>query len=64
MGIQQQRGISRKWYLQLDPPTEEDNRSCQKRILDEVTQRLKESGEENHSCFYEPAGTAKAVSAV
>ncbi len=48
MSIQQQRGISRKWYLQLDPPTEEDNRSCQKRILDEVTQRLKESGEENH----------------
>ncbi len=30
------RGITRKLYLELTPPTEEDNRSAQRRILDAI----------------------------
>ncbi|MCD7715024.1 MAG: ASKHA domain-containing protein [Lachnospiraceae bacterium] len=34
------RGITRKLYLELTPPTEEDNRSAQRRILDALEAKM------------------------
>lgn len=40
------QGISRKYYLELKAPTEEDNRSSQRQILDALRERI--AGEEVH----------------
>lgn len=50
-----QNGISRKYFLQLTPPTEEDNRSCQSRIIDAVKQHPDQREDPSGISFSLPA---------